>query len=360
MRVINPLGAFLEEAEHGIGSSYEATVWRKLEDGTRKAYAGALYKFLRYSRINGFMAPREALKGRMLHVARDGQYESPFKALLSGLRLAEKMAIIPTIVVPADWMFAESLERLRISRNPRDIRWAEGDIICRIAKTKDTWEWKELECLGLAVLSLTNLLRIGGARTVSSPGDGKLCFMGEKSQSGEHDQDLGPWPSRWMRFIKEERQKHGVAEDRPHGYQSPADLEEAWVALVAGSELEHYRWHCLRRGGATQLWASGARNQIVMLAGGWESPSVARHYTKPKHAWKFVERGEQPVPVCGDSRYHLVYGDWSSKQWWPAWLRKELRELAAEARTDGDVLGPTGQAARKRRHARSKRPPGAE
>ena len=279
----------------------------------------------------------------MLQVARPGQYESPIKALLSGLQLAEKMAIIPTIVVPADWMFAESLERLRILRNPRNIRWAEGDIIYRIAKRKDTWEWKELECLGLAVLSLTNLLRIGEA-TISSPGDGKpaSCFLGEKSRSGEHDQDLGPWPSWWMQFIKEERHKHGVAEDCPHGYQPPANLEEAWVALVAGSELEHYRWHCLRRGGATQVWASGACNQIVMLACGWESPSVARHYTKPKHAWKFVERGEQPVPVRGENGYRLVYGDLSSKQWWLAWLQKELRELAAEARTDGDVLGPAG------------------
>ena len=164
-------------------------------------------------------------------------------------------------------------------------------------------------------------------------GDGKLCFMGEKSRSCEHEQDLGPLPSQWMWFIKDERHKRGVAEDRPHGYQSPADLEEGWVAHVAGTELEHYRWHCLRRGGATQLWASGARNQIFMLAGGRESPSVARHYTKPKHAWKFVERGEQPVPVCGENGYRLVYGDWSSKQWWPEWLRKELRELAAEAQT---------------------------
>ena len=30
------------------------------------------------------MAPREVLKGRMLQVARDGQYESPIKALMSG------------------------------------------------------------------------------------------------------------------------------------------------------------------------------------------------------------------------------------------------------------------------------------
>ena len=271
---------------------------------------------------------------------------------MSGLRLAEKVSIILAIVVPADWMVVESLERLKISRNPRNIRWAEGNIICRIAERKDTWEW----CLTMAVPSLTTLFGIGKVWTVSSPGNGTLCFMGEKSRSGEHEQDLGPWPSQWMRFIKEESQKRGVAEDRPHGYQSPADLEEAWVAHVASTELEHYRWHCQRRGGTTQLWASGAHNQIGILGGGWESPSVARHYTKPTHAWKFVERGEQPVPVCGENGY----GDWSSKQCWPAWLRKELRELAAKARTDGDVPGPSGQAAWKRRKTRSTGPPRAE
>ena len=102
VRVRNTLGAFVQEAGQVIGSSYDATVWRKLEDGTRKAYVGALHKYLRYSRINGFMAPREALKGRMLQVARDDQYESPIKAQLPGLRPAEKMAVIPAIVVPAD------------------------------------------------------------------------------------------------------------------------------------------------------------------------------------------------------------------------------------------------------------------
>ena len=43
----------------------------------------------------------------------------------------------------------------------------------------------------MAVLSLTKLLRIGEAWTISLPGDGKLCFMGEKSRSGEHEQDPG-------------------------------------------------------------------------------------------------------------------------------------------------------------------------
>ena len=90
------------------------------------------------------------------------------------------MAIIPAILVPMDWMFAESLERLRISRNPRNIRWAEGDIICR----KDRWEWKQLECLGLVVLSLTNVLRIGEAWTISSLGPLEManCASWERSR----------------------------------------------------------------------------------------------------------------------------------------------------------------------------------
>ena len=97
----NAAGAFLEEAEHETGSLYEATVWQKLEDGTRKAHARALYKFLWYSKVRSFPSPREVLKGRMLHVARDGRYELLVKALLFGLRLAEKKSIIPAIVVPA-------------------------------------------------------------------------------------------------------------------------------------------------------------------------------------------------------------------------------------------------------------------
>ena len=60
VQVTNTLGALPEEVERETGCSYEATVWRKLEDGTKKAYIGAFYKFLRCSRINGFPSPREA------------------------------------------------------------------------------------------------------------------------------------------------------------------------------------------------------------------------------------------------------------------------------------------------------------
>ena len=71
------------------------------------------------------------------------------------------------------------------------------------------------------------------------------------------------------------------------------------------------------------MWVSGAKNQIVMLAGGWESPSVARHYTKPKHAWKLVDRYVETVgtALCSETRLpssggHHGYAK-SSESWQP-------------------------------------------
>ena len=71
-------------------------------------------------------------------------------------------------------------------------------------------------------------------------GDEKLWFVGEESRSRGHKQDLGLWASRWMRLIKEGRQKCGVALDHRHEYHSTADPEEAWVEVVAGTDLEHH------------------------------------------------------------------------------------------------------------------------
>ena len=48
------------------------------------------------------------------------------------------------------------------------------------------------------------------------------------------------------------------------------------VGLVTATDLKHHRWHYLRRRGATQIWAMGAGTQIIMLAGGWESPPMAK------------------------------------------------------------------------------------
>ena len=84
------------------------------------------------------------------------------------------------------------------------------------------------------------------------------------------------------------------------------------MCLVTSTDIEHQRWHCLRRGGVRQPWAAGARNQIIMLARGGESPSVARGYMQPKHAWRFMERGATSTSV------------------WRRWIPSFFRRLIVE------------------------------
>ena len=207
--------------------------------------------------------------------------------------------------------------------------------------------------MGLAILSITNLLRVGEAFTVAKTGPGQMSFQGEKSRAGENTQDVGPWASRWLDFITREREKRGHKTDKASCFQTASDLEAHWVSMVTGTPMQHLRWHALRRGGAAELWASGARGPILMLAGGWQTAPVAMAYAKPTHAWKFLERHAQPIPVVTEDGFAVVYGDWSALQWWPHWLRKEVRDAGRGGVAHGDVLGAAGTAWRSAKRRRT-------
>ena len=111
------------------------------------------------------------------------------------------------------------------------------------------------------------------------------------------DVEVGPWTKRWVLFLWEIRRlKHGRAE-LPLSFQDATELQAGWKKIVTGSDFEGYRWHALRRCGAAVLWFWGARIQTVMLAGGWVTPSVAKGYRHPTHAWSCERRMHLPVPV---------------------------------------------------------------
>ena len=119
-----------------MGSSYSATAWRKLAEGTQKVYKGAIHKFVRFSRVRAYLAPREAIQERLLQIVRDGHFESPVKSLLSALRFAEKMDLVPKYVVEGDWIFASALEKWRLARGQRSTWWAEADVFYSICRQK--------------------------------------------------------------------------------------------------------------------------------------------------------------------------------------------------------------------------------
>ena len=181
-----------------FGSSYASVLWGRLEPGTRLRYVAALQPFLRYSRVHGWLSPRETLEGRLLEIARDGYFEGPVEKLLSGVRMAEKAGVIQSLVRGSDWIFVKSLEKLPQKKNRRRIQWSPSGILYEVAAGKGTFTWPEMECIALAALSLCNLLRIGEAWTTHRSGLGQLVFQGEKSRQGVQLQDVGPWAERWL------------------------------------------------------------------------------------------------------------------------------------------------------------------
>ena len=274
----------------------------------------------------------------MLEIARDGYFGGPVKKLLSGIRLAEKADIIQSLVRGSDRIFAKSLEKLQRKKNSRRVQWSPSGILYEVAAGKEKFTWPEMECLGLAALSLCNLLRIGEAWTAHRRGLGQRVFQGEKSRQGVQVQDVGPWADRWLRFLDEERRRRGGNGTVAYNFSSPSELEAQWVELVAGTSHRSLRWHGHRRGGAAQAWVAGARGPLLQLMGGWCTPSVAVSYATPNHAWEFESRRRQPVPVRGGGDLKVVFSEWSALQWWGTWVWREIRELGRGETEDGAVL----------------------
>ena len=107
-----------------LGASYTFVVWAWSETGTREGYVSATGSRVKYTRIHRWLNPREVLEGRMLHTAREGYYEGPFKKILSSLLLAEKVGAVPRIVRESDWIFVKVLEKLRRKSGGKWVQWA--------------------------------------------------------------------------------------------------------------------------------------------------------------------------------------------------------------------------------------------
>ena len=59
---------------------------------------GAMHTFVGYTKIEGWLALREAVESRLLQITRESSYEGLVKKLLLALRLAEKSKVIELVV----------------------------------------------------------------------------------------------------------------------------------------------------------------------------------------------------------------------------------------------------------------------
>ena len=62
-RLGNGLEEFVAAEGEPFGSLYASVLWGRLEPGTRLGYVAAMQQLLRYSRVHGWLSPREALEG---------------------------------------------------------------------------------------------------------------------------------------------------------------------------------------------------------------------------------------------------------------------------------------------------------
>ena len=147
-RLRNGLEEFVAAEGEPFGSLYASVLWGRLEPGTRLGYVAAIWQLLKYSRVHGWLSPREALEGLLLGIARNGYFEGPVKKLLSGVRMAEKACVMQSLVRGSDWIFAKSVEKLRQKKNSRRIQWSPSGILYEVAAGKGKFTWPEMECTG--------------------------------------------------------------------------------------------------------------------------------------------------------------------------------------------------------------------
>ena len=284
---------YLEAIQSEPGHSLLSAAAHALEESTRKGYAAALRRLRKHSREQFGASPRQVLELEIKEMVASENAEGNLKKLLSACRQLDKLRLHPRIVEAGDWQVVTWLAKRRVRGESALVRWAPMELFVWLAEL--IVDLESAEIVALACISVACLLRVGEAATVRTITRGDVRFNGERGRPGIWDVEVGPWTKWWEPFLLGNPTSQTRACRLALFLLGRAGLQAGWKKIVGGSDFEGYRWHALRRCGAAVLW--GARIQTVMLAGGWVTPSVAKDYCHPTHAWSCERRMHLPVPV---------------------------------------------------------------
>ena len=297
---------YLDAIESEPGHSWLSVAGHALEDSTRNGYAAALRRLRKRSREQFGASPRQVLELEIKEMVAGANAEGNLKKLLFARRRLDKLRLHPRIVETGDWQVVKWLAKRRVRGESALVRWAPMELFVWLAE--QVVDLTSAEVVVLACISVAGRLRVGEAATVRTSARGDVRFNGEKGRPGIWDVEVGPWTKWWVVFLWEiGRLKHGRA-DLPFSFQDAKELQAGWKKIVGGSDFEGYRWHALRRCGAAVLWFWGARIRTIMLAGGWVTPSVAKDYCHPTHAWSCERRMQLPSNTCQKNDLWTVRG----------------------------------------------------
>ena len=146
----------------GSGTTYDRTVIRGLADGTLLVYGQ------RVARHQPAPPPRALIQHRLLEIFGTNSSTSGIKAVLSAVRLLEKLGWIKEVVTRADWLLVEAMDHHvdRCHRAP-DKSWASIVAISQLAAlARGFGDWEVVE---LAAVPSGLLLRASEESLLAPP-----------------------------------------------------------------------------------------------------------------------------------------------------------------------------------------------
>ena len=227
------------------GSSTGATAIQVMEPGSVDTYTSALRQALLAGTPDELLV--DAVERRLNALAAKRKSGSSATALISGVRLLEKLHIIQAVVTEVHWMQARAIGKGWARRaQPKPV--ATWEHIETITTSRGHWAWGRL--VFLAICSIVYLWRVGDAASVtwewiSVPGF--VTFWDEKRNKKVTTYALSPFLEACRAYLWKHRPGH-VQVRQPLVPGGRSVLQTVLQQVVQHRDLPKAAWHGLKKG----------------------------------------------------------------------------------------------------------------
>ena len=249
----------------------------------------------------------DAVERRLNALAAKRKSGSSATALISGVRLLEKLRIIQAVVTEVRWMQARAIGKGWARRaQPKPV--ATWDHVETITTSRGHWAWGRL--VFLAICSIVYLWRVGDAASVtwewiSVPGF--VTFWDEKRNKKVTTYALSPFLEAWRAYLWKHRPGH-VQVRQPLVPGGRSVLQTVLQQVVQHRDLPKAAWHGLKKPGAVSLGHQGGKLRGLQVWGRWwsqASPDITGRHRQDGHY--------QQKSTC--------HGRWGTADGWPEMWR---------------------------------------
>ena len=268
-------------------------------------------------------------------LAAQGRKSVTIRGLLSAVRLCEKITLIPPTVSPIHWAMSAGADRIYEHPAPSPV-WGTPAMLAHMAAHVDTD--LAFVTLGLAVLSVCHLLRVGEVASIRKSDlctERRLSFYHSKGANRWITAPMGAWGEAWRKRLVSSPAIAGRPDFLPVA-AGTAILQSTMRAQLWGTGAHEAGWHSWRRMGAALLAWAGAAFTVIAVWGRWLTERQARYYSSPPLAWNVKFPIDLPWP-CGTRRVELR--PTAAFQLWPENLLALVQGTLAECppvAMDGD------------------------